>query len=118
MAGILNLIPYIGLAITLVFGLLVGVFSPSPLLTCLKIVAVIETVQILEGSLLSPRIVGERVGLHPAWVMFAILIFAQFWGFIGLLVAVPLAATIRIFVSAWLSAYRKRIFRLEVEPEV
>jgi predicted PurR-regulated permease PerM len=68
-------------------------------------------VQILEGSVLSPRIVGDRVGLHPAWVMFAILIFAHFWGFIGLLVAVPLAATIKIFASVWISAYRKRIFR-------
>jgi len=117
MAGVLNIIPYIGLAITLVFGLLVGIFSPSPLLTCVKIVAVIETVQILEGSLLSPRIVGGRVGLHPAWVMFAVLIFAHFWGFLGLLIAVPLAATIRIFVSVWLSAYRKRIFRLRFVKE-
>ena len=117
MAGVLNLIPYIGLAITLVFGLLVGIFSPSPLLTCIKIVAVIETVQILEGSLLSPRIVGERVGLHPAWVMFSILIFAHFWGFIGLIIAVPLAATIKIFASVWLHAYRKRIFRPKIVPE-
>jgi predicted PurR-regulated permease PerM len=106
-AGVLNLVPYIGLAITLVLGLLVGVFSPSPWITCIKIVVVIEAVQIIEGAVLSPRIVGERVGLHPVLVMFAILIFSHFWGFVGLLVAVPLAAIIKVFASAGYNRYFK-----------
>jgi len=113
-AGVLNLVPYIGLAITLVLGLLVGVFSPSPLVTCIKIVVVIEAVQIIEGTVLSPRIIGERVGLHPALVMFAILVFAEFWGFVGLLIAVPSAAIIKIFASAGYHRYFKR--RPAVDP--
>ncbi|MFH1755754.1 MAG: AI-2E family transporter [Candidatus Latescibacterota bacterium] len=104
-AGVLNLVPYIGLAITLVLGLLVGVFIPSPFITCIKIVVVIEAVQIIEGAVLSPRIVGERVGLHPALVMLAILIFSHFWGLAGLMIAVPLAAIIKIFASAGFSRY-------------
>ncbi|NIM19684.1 MAG: AI-2E family transporter [Candidatus Latescibacteria bacterium] len=114
-AGVLNLVPYIGLLITLILGLIVGIFSESPLFTCIKIVIIIEAVQIIESAVLSPRIVGERVGLHPAWVIFAILVFAHFWGFIGLLIAVPLAATIRIFASAWLQDYRKRLPGVEEE---
>jgi predicted PurR-regulated permease PerM len=114
-AGVFNLVPYIGLAITLVLGLLVGIFSPSPLITCIKIVVVIEAVQIIEGAVLSPRIVGERVGLHPALVMFAILVFSHFWGFVGLLIAVPLAAIIKIFASAVNDRYFHR--PLPVVPE-
>ncbi len=115
-AGVLNLVPYIGLAITLVLGLLVGIFSPSPLLTCIKIVVVIEAVQIIEGAVLSPRIVGERVGLHPALVMLAILVFSHFWGIVGLLVAVPLAAIIKVLASAGYNRYCKRPLPAVSEP--
>jgi predicted PurR-regulated permease PerM len=104
-AGVLNLVPYIGLAITLVLGLLVGIFSPSPLITCIKIVVVIEAVQILEGAVLSPRIVGERVGLHPVWVMLSILVFSHFWGFVGLLIAVPFAAIIKLIITMLIDKY-------------
>jgi predicted PurR-regulated permease PerM len=109
LAGVLNIIPYIGLAITLVFGVVIGLFSPSPLWTVLKIVLVIEVIQIFEGSLLSPRIVGDRVGLHPAWVICAILIFSHFWGLFGLIIAVPFAATLKIFLSIGMQHYRKKV---------
>jgi predicted PurR-regulated permease PerM len=109
MAGLLNIVPYVGLAITLFFGILVGLFSPSPLLSVIKIVAVIEGIQILEGSFLSPRIVGDRVGLHPAWVIFAILIFSHVWGLLGIVVAVPTAAVIRMLLSDALTLYRQRL---------
>ncbi len=113
-AGVLNLVPFIGLAITLLLGLLVGIFSPSPLMTCIKIVVVIEAVQIIESAVLSPRIVGERVGLHPVWVMFAVLVFAHFWGFVGLLIAIPFAAIMKIFISVLINSYRRR--PLDMEP--
>jgi len=96
LAGILNIIPYIGLAITLFIGILIGLLSPNPMVTVLKIVIIIEAVQIMEGNLLSPRIVGDRVGLHPVWVIFVVLVFAHFWGIPGLLVAVPTSAIIKI----------------------
>ncbi|MBN1540945.1 AI-2E family transporter [candidate division KSB1 bacterium] len=105
LAGILNIIPYVGLAITLVFGVLVGFLSPSPFLAILKIVGVIEVVQILESSVLSPRIVGDRVGLHPVWVIFSILVFSHFFGFWGLLIAVPAGAVIRVFIGQLLQFY-------------
>jgi predicted PurR-regulated permease PerM len=108
LAGILNIIPYIGLAITLTIGILIGLLSPQPLVTLLKTVIIIEAVQIMEGNVLSPRIVGNRVGLHPVWVIFSVLIFAHFWGIPGLLIAVPTAAIIKIFVSDFLDHYRKQ----------
>ena len=108
MAGILNIVPYIGLAITLAFGIIVGAFSPAPLMSIIKIIAVIEVVQLIESNLLSPRIVGDRVGLHPVWVIFSILIFSHFLGFVGLIIAVPLTATLKIFVNVGLNSYRQK----------
>jgi predicted PurR-regulated permease PerM len=107
MAGALNIIPYVGLAITLTFGILVGLFSPSPLITCIKIIAIIEVVQIIESSILSPRIVGHHVGLHPVAVIFSILVFSHFLGFLGLVIAVPVTATLRVIINAAMENHRK-----------
>ena len=108
-AGVLNIIPYVGLFITLVFSILITLFSPDPVLSVIKVVVIIEIVQILEGSFLSPKIVGDRVGLHPAWVMFSILILSHLFGFLGLLLAVPIAATIKIFVVEAMNSLSKSV---------
>ena len=117
LAGILNIIPYIGLAITLFIGILVGLLSPNPMVAVLKIVIIIEAVQITEGNLLSPRIVGDRVGLHPVWVIFVVLVFAHFWGILGLLIAVPTSAIVKVFISDWLGQYRGRNLPPNPDPE-
>ena len=117
LAGILNIIPYIGLAITLVIGILIGLLSPNPLVAVLKIVIIIEAIQISEGNILSPRIVGDRVGLHPVWVIFVVMVFAHFWGILGLLIAVPTSAIIKVFISEWLDHYRGRNLPPKAEPE-
>ncbi|MFO7866299.1 MAG: AI-2E family transporter [Candidatus Aminicenantes bacterium] len=104
-AGILNIVPHFGLIVTLFIGALVGLLSPSPLWNTIKIIAVIEAVQILDGIYLSPNIVGHRVGLHPVWVILSILIFSYFWGALGFLIAVPVAAILRVFISAVLIRY-------------
>jgi predicted PurR-regulated permease PerM len=111
LAGALNIVPYVGLAITLFVGLLVGITGPDPILTCTKIILAIESVRILESSFIAPRIVGDRVGLHPVWVIFSILIFANQLGVLGLIIAVPLAATIKIFISIGVRSYRRKIWR-------
>ncbi len=111
MAGALNIVPYVGLAITLFVGILTAIASPGPMVTCLKIILAVESVRILENSVLSPRIVGNRVGLHPVWVIFSILIFAHFLGFVGLILAVPLAASLKIFISVGIHSYRRKIWR-------
>ncbi len=111
LAGALNIVTYVGLAITLFVGMLVGITSPHPFITCAKIFVAIEGVRLIESSILAPRIVGDRVGLHPVWVIFSILIFAHFLGVVGLIIAVPVAATIKIFISAYMHTYRRKIWR-------
>jgi len=63
--------------------------------------------QFLEGSVLSPKLVGESVGLHPVWLIFALLAFGYLFGFVGLLVAVPMAATIGVLARYALNRYRQ-----------
>ncbi len=61
--------------------------------------------QFLEGNIISPKLVGESVGLHPVWLMFALLAFGSLFGFVGLLLAVPVAASIGVLVRFALERY-------------
>jgi predicted PurR-regulated permease PerM len=104
--GMIAIIPYVGSA--------VAVFSASAI--CLlqygidvRIVLVVgwyTIVQSLEGYILTPRIVGHSLGLHPVAVIVALLIGGDLLGFLGLLIAVPAAAVVKVFVSEALAAYR------------
>jgi predicted PurR-regulated permease PerM len=71
----------------------------------LAVVAVFAIGQFLEGNFLSPRLVGGSIGLHPVWMMFALLAFSYVFGFMGLLLAVPLAAATGVFVRYGLNRY-------------
>ncbi len=99
MSGLLNIIPYVGLLISLILTLVVALFTANPFVTMIKAAIVFAVVQGLEGSVISPKIVGEKVGLHPMIVILSVLIGAQFFGFWGLLLAVPVAAIINVFVN-------------------
>ena len=61
--------------------------------------------QLLEGNVLTPKLVGEQVGLHPVWVIFALLAGGAIFGFIGILIAVPLAAVIGVGTRFGLESY-------------
>jgi predicted PurR-regulated permease PerM len=67
-------------------------------------------VQVLEGFVLTPRIVGSSVGLHPAVVIVALLMGADLLGFVGMLVAVPAAAVVKVFAEDALEAYRESAY--------
>jgi len=60
----------------------------------------------LEGNVLSPKLVGESVGLHPVWLIFALLACGSLFGFVGLLLAVPLAAAAGVLTRFGLARYR------------
>ena len=71
----------------------------------LAVLAVFFVGQFLEGNILSPKLVGDSVGLHPVWLMFALFAFGSLFGFVGLLLAVPLAAAVGVLTRFALERY-------------
>jgi predicted PurR-regulated permease PerM len=110
-AGAITFIPYVGSLTGLVLSVGVAVAQFWPHYTSILIVLGIFLVgQFLEGNVLSPKLVGESVGLHPVWVIFALLAFGYLFGFVGLLVAVPVSATIGVLCRFGLRQYLASAF--------
>lgn len=104
--GVLNVVPYLGLAVSLTVAVLIALFSGSIAVSLLKVAIVFGVEQMLE-NVIAPRIVGESVGLHPVWVILALLLFGFFFGFVGLLIAVPAAVLVKLGVGTMLRRYRE-----------
>jgi predicted PurR-regulated permease PerM len=105
-SGLITFVPYVGSMTGLVLSLGVAVAQFWPAYgSILMVLGVFLIGQFLEGNVLSPKLVGESVGLHPVWVIFALLAFGYLFGFVGLLVAVPLAATIGVLTRFALRRY-------------
>ncbi len=106
-AGLLSFIPFAGSAAGLLVALAVGFSQFWPDWTQVALVgAVFASGQFLEGNILSPKLVGKSVGLHPVWLMFALFAFGSLFGFTGLLLAVPLAATAGVLARHGLKHYK------------
>jgi predicted PurR-regulated permease PerM len=105
-AGMISFIPYVGSLVGLVLALGVALVQFWPdYVWILLVLAVFFSGQFLEGNILQPKLVGKSVGLHPVWLMFALLAFGALFGFVGLLVAVPAAAAIGVLVRFGIQRY-------------
>jgi predicted PurR-regulated permease PerM len=107
MAATFNLIPYLGLVLTLIPALVVALFTGDILASLLKVLVVFGVVQALDGAIIGPKIVGGSVGLHPVLVILALSVAGFFWGFVGLLLAVPLAVLVKLLLQEALVRYRR-----------
>jgi predicted PurR-regulated permease PerM len=106
-AGILSFIPYVGTLTGFVAAMIVAYFQYDGALTELIWVVVIFVVgQIIEGNFLTPKLVGDKIGLHPVWVIFALMAGAHLMGFVGIMIAVPLAAIIAVMVRFLIMRYK------------
>ena len=111
-AGVFNVVPYLGLVVSVIPVLIIAVLSGSFLALIIKAAIVFGIVQLIDGSVTGPRIVGESVGLHPVWVMLALAVGSFFFGFVGLLLAMPVAVLIKLVLRDSIARYRKsRVFR-------
>jgi predicted PurR-regulated permease PerM len=110
-SGLITFIPYVGsmTGLVLATGVAVAQFWPD-YGSILMVLGIFLVGQFLEGNVLSPKLVGESVGLHPVWLIFALLAFGYLFGFVGLLVAVPLAATIGVLCRFALRRYLQSSF--------
>ena len=105
-AGLISFIPYVGSMVGLVLALGVALVQFWPDWIWIVATAVVFfTGQFIEGNILQPKLVGESVGLHPVWLMFALFAFGYLFGFVGLLVAVPAAAAVAVLVRFMIGRY-------------
>ncbi|MBI5163817.1 MAG: AI-2E family transporter [Magnetospirillum sp.] len=104
-SGALSFVPYLGTLSGLVVSVAVGI-AQDPDLTLPALAAGVFVVgNVIEGNFLTPKLVGDKVGLHPVWVMFALLAGGALFGFVGLIVAVPVAAVIGVLARFALVRY-------------
>jgi len=105
-AGLISFIPYVGSLVGLVLAVGVALVQFWPEWHWIVAAAVVFfSGQFIEGNILQPKLVGSSVGLHPVWLMFALLAFGFLFGFVGLLIAVPAAAAVAVLVRFAIDRY-------------
>ncbi len=112
-AGLISFIPYIGSISGFVVSIGIAFAQFDSLGPILQVVAVFAVGQFLEGNFLTPKLVGDSVGLHPVWIMFALLAGGVLLGFLGLMIAVPTAAVIGVLIRHAIENYKHSNLYLE-----
>ena len=116
-AGLLSFIPYVGGASALILALLMCALGFESWWQVFGVVLGYGLIQALEGLVITPRVVGDKVGLKAVWVLIALMIGGELFGFLGVLLAVPSAAVAKIFVMRAIAHYRKSEVFLRGRPE-
>jgi predicted PurR-regulated permease PerM len=116
-AGVLNFIPYLGSAFALVAGVLMSLLDGWHGWQLVGVVLAYTAIQTLEGFVITPRIVGQTVGLSEIWVLVALFVGGELFGFLGVLLAVPAAAVAKMFVTRAVQYYRTTELFLQAPPD-
>jgi len=103
--AIMIVIPYIGITLGLSLAVLSALLQFGMSTQLIGVLALFGLGQFLEGFFLTPRLVGERIGLHPVAVVFALLLFGKIFGFFGVLLALPISAVSLVLVQYLWSVY-------------
>ena len=113
LAGLISFIPYVGSISGFVVSVVLALAQFNDYTKVLEVIAVFVIGQFVEGNFLTPKLVGDNVGLHPVWVMFALLAGGVLLGFLGLMIAVPVAAIIGVLTRYAINNYKKSNLYLE-----
>lgn len=105
LSGFLAILPYVGLAFGFTLGIAVAFFQFPDHESVLYVAAVFGIGQVIESNFVAPKLVGDKVGLHPVWIIFGMLAGGALFGFVGILLAVPITAIIGVFVRFALKHY-------------
>ncbi len=108
--AVFSVVPYLGIVLSLIPAIFIALVSGSIGIALLKVAIVYGGAQLLESTVISPRIVGESVGLHPVLVLLALALGGFFFGFVGLLIGVPAAAIGKLLIVRGLSKYKASDF--------
>lgn len=105
LTGVLSFVPFLGFGLGMILALLVALLQFADWTGVAWVAGIYLAGQVLESYVFTPRLVGERVGLHPVAVIFALAAFGQLFGFVGVLLAVPLAAVLLVALRELREAY-------------
>lgn len=104
--GVLAFVPYVGWALGLLGAATIAfVHNPQDWVPLAKVAGIFAAGMAVDAAVLSPKIVGQKIGLHPVWLIFALFSFSYLFGFVGLLVAVPVAAAVGVLVRHAVGLY-------------
>lgn len=117
LAGVVSFVPYLGLVVGILIAGLAAVLQFQGYAELPWVIMVFVAGQLLEGSVLTPRLVGEQIGLHPVAVIFAVMAGGQLYGFFGILLALPVAAVGMVLVRYLVQNYRASTLYGEVEDD-
>ena len=106
MAGLVNLVPYLGLVFGFVPSAILTYMHTQELMPVLAVAGVFGVVQALEGMVITPRVVGENVGLHPVAVILAVLLGGELFGLTGMILGVPGVAVLNVLISRGIVQYK------------
>lgn len=106
LTGLFSFIPYIGMAVGFCVGMIVAAFQFEDLWMIALVAAIFGAGQFIEGNLVTPRLVGARIRVHPVWLIFAVLAGAVLFGLLGAFLAVPVAAVLGVFIRFAIERYR------------
>ena len=115
-AGLLTFIPYVGCLTGFVVSMAIAVGQFDNWVSIALVAVIFVVGQVIEGNFLTPKLVGDRVGLHPVWIIFGLLAGGALFGFLGLLLAVPVAALIGVLVRFSIAQYRASKLYLGTSP--
>lgn len=113
-AGLLDIVPYVGTAVGFIIAAVVAFFYYSSFKMVLLVLVVFAITRAIEGYFISPRLIGEKVGLHPIFVVFAIILGGEFFGLFGMLVFVPIFAIGKVLIIDIIEFYKNSsLFKAE-----
>ena len=107
--GVLAFVPYVGMVIGLLVAFGVALVQFSDVMSFVMVGAVFAVGQGIDAAFLTPNLVGGRVGLHPVWIIFALMAGGALFGFVGVLLAVPVASVIGVLVRFGIGRYRTSV---------
>ena len=114
-AGFVSFVPYLGLIVGIAIASVAILFQTQDVFNLFWVFAVFIIVQVIEGSILTPWFVGERIGLHPVAVIFAVLAGGQLFGFVGVLLALPVAAVLAVILRHLHDTYKQSLVYSETK---
>ena len=113
LAGLISFIPYVGSISGFLLAMILVITQYGTMPKIAAVITVFAIGQFIEGNILTPKLVGENIGLHPVWVMFALLAGGVLLGLLGMIIAVPVAACIGVWLRYMVENYKNSAIYLE-----